>query len=682
MNSTTAVTFLKKVVTSVALRRSVAGVLALSLVAGLLYSRYANPKQVEASVTVLTTANGSSWSVPSDWNNSANTIEVVGAGGNGAAGTTLVGGGGGGGGAYAIATNVTLTPGGTASIQVGTGGSGTATWFATSGTVNAAAGSNASGSTHGNGGTVGAGSGSSGGNGGDGSSVANGAGAGGGGAAGPNGAGGTGAGGTASAGAGGGGGGGNGGGASGSASAAANPSNGGAGGANSSTAGAGTGGSSGGAGGSGSSGGGGGGGAGLNAAGTAGAGGSGSLGTEWASAGSGGGAGGGGGNGRTSGGTKTGGAGGAVAANSGAGGGGGGSAATGGGSGTSGASGFIVVTYTPIDTTPPAPNPPYFTVLPAAASASSISMTSVTETDAGSPPVQYYFGYSACGGANDSTGFTDSGWQSSASYTDTGLDANKCYGFLIKARDSASPVNVTSTSTTATTTYTLANVPSAPTVSASSATTVVLTNNENGNPTANPSTAFAVQVTATSPTDNTWLNQYVDATGGSPSGTPVWLSDIQLTNLTISGLAANTTYTFQAMARNFNAIETASSTGISQLTLPDVPGTPSFSSVTTSSLTVSWTAPTGGADTYKVERCTNSGCSSPTQVDSNEAGLSFNDTVLSAGTTYWYRVRATNASGDGAYSTIASVTTTSSGGGSTGTTRIQGVRLRGGVRIQ
>ncbi|MDP2598346.1 MAG: hypothetical protein Q8P49_00780 [Candidatus Liptonbacteria bacterium] len=68
------------------------------------------------SSTVATT-----WTVPADWNNSSNTIEVIGGGGGGGASTG--GGGGGGGGAYAkISKFTTSTTGGTVRIEVGSGG--------------------------------------------------------------------------------------------------------------------------------------------------------------------------------------------------------------------------------------------------------------------------------------------------------------------------------------------------------------------------------------------------------------------------------------------------------------------------------------------------------------------------------------------------------------------------------
>ncbi len=81
-----------------------------------------------ATVTFITSPTGSNqtYNVPSDWNNSNNSIECLGAGGSGAAlrhgltGIRYASGGGGGG--YGVYTNLTLTAGGTATYQIGTGG--------------------------------------------------------------------------------------------------------------------------------------------------------------------------------------------------------------------------------------------------------------------------------------------------------------------------------------------------------------------------------------------------------------------------------------------------------------------------------------------------------------------------------------------------------------------------------
>jgi hypothetical protein len=118
----------------------------------------------------------------------------------------------------------------------------------------------------------------------------------------------------------------------------------------------------------------------------------------------------------------------------------------------------------------------------------------------------------------------------------------------------------------------------------------------------------------------------------------------------------NTTYYSRAYATNSVGIGTGSITSF--LTLPTVPGNPTASAITATTLTLNWTLPTGGATTYKIERCSGSGCSSFVEIATGVVGLSYNDSGLTAETTYRYRVRGTNATGDGAYATSADITTT------------------------
>jgi hypothetical protein len=59
------------------------------------------------------------WTVPSDWNSSANTIECIGAGGRGGTSDANGGGGGGGSGGFARVSNVSLTPGGSVTYAIG-----------------------------------------------------------------------------------------------------------------------------------------------------------------------------------------------------------------------------------------------------------------------------------------------------------------------------------------------------------------------------------------------------------------------------------------------------------------------------------------------------------------------------------------------------------------------------------
>ena len=65
-------------------------------------------------------------------------------------------------------------------------------------------------------------------------------------------------------------------------------------------------------------------------------------------------------------------------------------------------------------------------------------MTATTATDVSG--VEYFFDCTAGGG-------NDSGWQDSASYTDTGLSSNTSYTYTVKARDKSYDNNQTNPST-------------------------------------------------------------------------------------------------------------------------------------------------------------------------------------------------------------------------------------------
>jgi hypothetical protein len=92
------------------------------------------------------------------------------------------------------------------------------------------------------------------------------------------------------------------------------------------------------------------------------------------------------------------------------------------------------------DTTPPTPDPMTWASAPAAASSSQIDMTATTATDPSG--VQYFFDETTGG-----PGATDSGWQTSASYSDTGLDADTQYTYRVQARDMSINQNATAWST-------------------------------------------------------------------------------------------------------------------------------------------------------------------------------------------------------------------------------------------
>ena len=96
---------------------------------------------------------------------------------------------------------------------------------------------------------------------------------------------------------------------------------------------------------------------------------------------------------------------------------------------TGAASSDASATTLALDTTPPTPNPATFASAPAADSLAAISMTATTGTDA-SGPVEYYFEE-----VTGNPGGTDSGWQTSTSYTDTSLTASTTYIYTVQMRD-------------------------------------------------------------------------------------------------------------------------------------------------------------------------------------------------------------------------------------------------------
>ncbi len=97
------------------------------------------------------------------------------------------------------------------------------------------------------------------------------------------------------------------------------------------------------------------------------------------------------------------------------------------------------------DTTPPTPNPMTFASAPSADSDTAISMTATTASDP-SGPVEYQFDETTGG-----PGATDSAWQTSTSYTDSGLTASTQYTYNVQARDSVGNTTTASTNASATT---------------------------------------------------------------------------------------------------------------------------------------------------------------------------------------------------------------------------------------
>jgi hypothetical protein len=93
------------------------------------------------------------------------------------------------------------------------------------------------------------------------------------------------------------------------------------------------------------------------------------------------------------------------------------------------------------DTSPPNPDPMTWVTTPNATGSTSINMVASTATDPSG--VEYYFEETS-----GNPGGTDSAWQTSPNYTDSGLSADTEYSYRVKARDKSADQNETNWSST------------------------------------------------------------------------------------------------------------------------------------------------------------------------------------------------------------------------------------------
>jgi hypothetical protein len=194
---------------------------------------------------------------------------------------------------------------------------------------------------------------------------------------------------------------------------------------------------------------------------------------------------------------------------------------------------FTVVSSS-ADVTSPTPNPMTFASNPTAAAADAITMTATTATDAGTPPVQYFFDFTSGSGA----GGVDSGWILSSTYVNSGVTPNNFYSYRVRAGDSAVPQNVTSYSAAVLGASGI-ETPTGVSFGATDDTSMVVNADGTFTNVTDPafgSTAFFFELT---PPDGSGANTWVIAP-----------------TTTITGLTPCTQYTIRAKARNFQATET------------------------------------------------------------------------------------------------------------------------------
>ena len=186
-------------------------------------------------------------------------------------------------------------------------------------------------------------------------------------------------------------------------------------------------------------------------------------------------------------------------------------------------------------------------------------------------------------------------------------------------------------------------------------------------PLAKPTSATATAVSS-SEIDLTWIDNSVSETGykierkRTSAGTYAQIAQVGANVQSYSdtnGLDANTRYYYRIRATN-GTIDSDYSNTPSAVTLLDAPAAPSgltITSLLTNRVSLSWTDNSNNETGFKIQRKTGVTGTYATIVTTGANVTAYNDNTVTDGTLYYYRVSATNATGDSAFSNETSGTT-------------------------
>jgi chitodextrinase len=218
------------------------------------------------------------------------------------------------------------------------------------------------------------------------------------------------------------------------------------------------------------------------------------------------------------------------------------------------------------------------------------------------------------------------------SFSDTGLSPATGYSYTVLATNSIGNGPTASASAT-----TSATVPTAPQSFSATAASSSSINLSWGAPSSNGGAA---------------ITTYTISRGG----TPIHTANGSSTSFTDTGLSAATGYSYTIRANNFvGAGPTASASATTSATVPTAPQSFSATAASSSSINLSWGAPSsnGGATitSYTISRG-----GTPIHTTANGSVTSFTDTGLAGSTNYSYTVRANNSAGAGATASASATT--------------------------
>jgi titin len=224
------------------------------------------------------------------------------------------------------------------------------------------------------------------------------------------------------------------------------------------------------------------------------------------------------------------------------------------------------------------------------------------------------------------------------SYSSTGLSGNTAYTYRVRASNAT---GVSSYSNNA------------------SATTLV-------DPPAAPSSLTATAVSTTQ-IDLAWADNSSNEDGfkierkaaGDTAFTQIAAVAADVTSYSDSGLTGNTQYFYRVRSHRSGS-HSAYSNEADTTTYPNAPTAPSSltaTAISTSQIDLAWTDNSDNEASFRIERKA-AGDTAYAEIDTVAADVfSYSDTGLSAGTQYFYRVRARNLGGNSAYSNEANATT-------------------------
>src|SRR4029077_11400249 len=232
-----------------------------------------------------------------------------------------------------------------------------------------------------------------------------------------------------------------------------------------------------------------------------------------------------------------------------------------------------------------------------------------------------------CQGASCSN-FAQVATPTTTTLTDTGLAASTSYSYRVRATDAA---NNSSTYSSVATATTIAAPDTQPPTAPSSLVATAFSSTQ-------------INLSWTASTDNVGVAGYlIERCQGAACASFAQIAALgNVTTYSNTALAVSTNYSYRVRATdaagNLSAYSNISSATTPDTTPPSAPSALTAASISATQINLSWTASTDNVAVtgYRVERCQGASCSNFTQV-ATSAVTTFNDTTLTASTSYSYR---------------------------------------------